>query len=61
MRSLRPSDPLRCSVKFGLTVNAPSFQDLESVNIYWNRGSTSVLTATAKAFGYLAPTTFTVP
>src|SRR5579859_679480 len=53
--------PLRGSANIGLTVSAAGFQGLESVNIYWNGGSTPVLTATANAFGYLTPATFTVP
>lgn len=53
--------PLRGSANIGLTVSAAGFQGLESVNVYWNGGSTPVLTTTANAYGYLAPTTFTVP
>jgi outer membrane protein assembly factor BamB len=53
--------PLNGSAAIGLTVSAAGFQGLENVNIYWNGGSTPILTATTTAFGYLAPATFTVP
>ncbi len=53
--------PLSGSANIGLTVSAAGFQGLENLNIYWNGGSTPILTATTNAFGYLAPTTFTVP
>src|SRR5579859_500262 len=53
--------PQRGSANIGLTVSAAGFQGLESVNLYWNGGSTPVLTATTNAFGYLAPAIITVP
>jgi outer membrane protein assembly factor BamB len=53
--------PLNGSANVGLVVSAYGFAALESVNIYWNNGSTPVLTAKTTNYGYMGPKTITVP
>lgn len=53
--------PLSGSDATGLTVSAYGFTGSEQVDIFWNGGSTPVNTVTTSPFGYLSPTTITVP
>ena len=53
--------PLNGSANTTLTVSAYGFVGSEKVNIFWNNGTTPVLTTTATTYGYLSPTAITVP
>ncbi len=53
--------PLSGSAGIGLTVSAYGFIGLETVDVYWNKNPKPLLTASTDGYGYLAPTTITVP
>src|SRR5437588_6015687 len=53
--------PLKGSASTTLTLSAFGFTGGENVAIYWNNGSTPLASGTTSDFGYLAPTTITVP
>lgn len=53
--------PLKGSANTTLTVSAYGFIGLETVDIFWNNGSTPLASATTNGFGCLIPTTVTVP
>ncbi len=53
--------PMSGSDGTGLTVSAYGFTGGEQVDVFWNGGSTPVTTVTSTEFGYLPPTTITVP
>jgi len=53
--------PLNGSANTLLTLSAYGFKGSEKVNIFWNYGTTPVLTASTTTYGYIGPTTITVP
>lgn len=53
--------PLSGSANVGVEVSAYGFAALETVNIYWNNGTTPVASVKTTNYGYLAPTNITVP
>lgn len=53
--------PLSGSAKTSLTVSAYGFTGAEKVHIYWNNGKLPVSTVQTTEFGYLQPTSITVP
>lgn len=53
--------PLKGSANSTVTVSAYGFIGLETVDIYWNNGSTPTASAATNGFGYLAPTVVAVP
>lgn len=53
--------PLSGSANTPITLTAFGLKGSEKVNIFWNNGTTPVLTTSTTTFGYIGPTTFTVP
>ncbi len=53
--------PLSGSAGTTLTISAYGFAGKEPVQVFWNNGSTPVLTAHVNTLGYLAPTTMLIP
>ena len=53
--------PLSGAANSVLTISAYGFMPFENVNIYWNNGTTPVLTGSTDDVSYLAPVPFTVP
>jgi outer membrane protein assembly factor BamB len=53
--------PLSGSANTTLTLSAYGLKGSEKVNIFWNNGTTPVLTVSTTTFGYIGPTTFAVP
>ncbi len=53
--------PVKGSANTGLTVSAYGFIGLETVDIFWNNGSTPLASVATNGFGYLIPTVVTVP
>lgn len=53
--------PVKGSANTTMTLSAYGFTGLESVDIFWNNGSTPMASATTNGFGYLSPTKVTVP
>src|SRR5205823_5870312 len=49
------------SARTTLTLSAYGFHPSENVQIFWNNGTTPLLTGTTDTYGYLAPATITVP
>ena len=55
--------PMTGSAQSLVTVTAYGFQENENVNVYWNNGTTPVITAktNSNVYGYMPPQTFTIP
>lgn len=53
--------PLSGSANTGLVVSAYGFAALEKVNIYWNNGATPAASVKTTNYGYMGPTSITVP
>jgi outer membrane protein assembly factor BamB len=53
--------PLSGSANTTLTLSADGFKGYEKVNVFWNNGTTPVLTTSTTTYGYISPTTITVP
>jgi hypothetical protein len=53
--------PLSGSANTTLTLSAYGLKGSEKVSIFWKNGATPVLTVSTTTFGYIGPTTFTVP
>jgi hypothetical protein len=53
--------PLSGSANTTLTLSAYGFKGSEKVNVFWNNGTTPVLTVSTTTFGYIGPTAFQVP
>ena len=54
--------PMAGSAQSLVTVTAYGFQENENVNVYWNNGTTPVITAktNSNVYGYMPPQTFTI-
>jgi outer membrane protein assembly factor BamB len=53
--------PVKGSANSTVTVSAYGFIGLETVDVYWNNGSTPIASVATSGFGYLAPTVVAVP
>ena len=53
--------PLRGLAGTPLTISSYGFRTHEHVDVYWNNGSTPIITGRTNDNGYLAPTVYTVP
>ena len=53
--------PLSGAANSTLTMSAYGFVPNETVNFYWNNGTTPILTSSTNGSGYIAPIAFTVP
>ena len=53
--------PLSGSANTTLTLSAYGFKGSEKVSVFWNNGTTPVLTVSTTTFGYIGPTIMTVP
>jgi hypothetical protein len=53
--------PLSGSANTILTLSADGFKGSEKVNVFWNNGTSPVLTASTTTYGYVGPTTITIP
>ncbi len=53
--------PLSGSANTSLTLTADGFKGSEKVNVFWNNGTSPVLTSTTTNYGYIGSTTITIP
>jgi hypothetical protein len=53
--------PLNGSANTTLTLSAYGFKGMEKVNVFWNNGTIPLLTTSTSSYGYIGPTTITVP